>query len=209
MWRSTMKGIPSALATFVAVLAVGVAIAMAADGETSPGDGDRTVVVQTGPGLPELLEPFRRAKEARDRIPGGDPLEALAQTGDAQPGENPRLARRLHPAGDRDVFVWPKADGLCAQWGMAGVCFPLSRLRARGVLIGLSYRREASPQWELLVLARDGIGRVEVTFADGRVLSRAVEDNSVFLGNDSPPSAVTWSNPDGSRGFEELPEPSV
>jgi hypothetical protein len=89
------------------------------------------------------------------------------------------------------------------------VCFPLSRLRARGVLIGLSYRREASPQWELLVLARDGIGRVEVTFADGRVLSRAVEDNSVFLGNDSPPSAVTWSNPDGSRGFEELPEPSV
>jgi hypothetical protein len=201
-----MRSTATALIAIAAVLVAGVSIAVSASGDDPAPAGVGSAPVERVPAqLSDLIAAFDRSQADRDRIPGGDPLEALEQVGPAAPGENPRLARRLATAGGDEVFVWPSSRDVCVQWGMSIVCSPVSRLRDRGVIVGWSYTRDSAQQFEVVVLVRNGIPEVDIVREDGSRQSIPVPDNAVYVRAGSQPSAIVWTNPDGSRGSEEVP----
>jgi hypothetical protein len=205
-----IKHIPSLVAAAVTALVIGVALAFAGGAETedAPGAGaetDRVVVDALAPGLADLVTAFRRRQSAEDILPGGDPVEALKQIGDAQPGEAPTLARRLQPMGGGHVYVWPMADGVCAQWDSAITCGTIPDLRDDGALLGFTYTGGESARWDLLALVNDGIDKISIRLKNGQQVTPAVADNSVLVTLSVPPVEVRWMKPDGTVRSVEIP----
>src|SRR5215210_5360669 len=93
----------------------------------STADADRADVERVSPELPGLVSEFRRARTETDNMPG-DPVAALEESGDAQPGEDPALSRRLELAGGDHSYAWPMKNGVCYSWPAATGCSPTTLL---------------------------------------------------------------------------------
>ena len=156
---------------------------------------DRAAVALIAPEAPGLIAAFRRDQTASDRMPG-DPHDALAGVGEAQPGEQPGMSRRLAFAGGRGLHVWPKAHGLCYGADGGGGCFDTSFLRERGIAVGTSYSSETAVV-RVYGIARDGIESATFTLADGREVAVPIRDNG-FIADVPDPRALTWKDVDGS-----------
>jgi hypothetical protein len=176
----------------------------------SGADADRTDVERVSPELPELVNSFRRARSETDNMPG-DPVAALRQSGDAQPGEDPALSRRLELAGGQHAYAWPMRNGVCYSWPAATGCSPTAVLAEKGVLVGTSYVSESEgnlsgrpPGWQVFALARDGIGELRLALRDGSEITREVTNNGVLISLLTAPTKARWQNLDGTEGIQPL-----
>ena len=179
-----------------AALMAGGAIATAGD-DSHPRapSADRAAVTVISPDAPALVAAFRRDQRAEDRMPG-DPHDALVGVGEAQPGEQPSMSRRLSFADGRSIHVWPKAYGICYGADGGGGCFDTSFLRNRGMAVGTSYSSETDVV-RVYGIARDGVESAAFTLGDGRRVQVAIRDNG-FIADVPDPQALTWTNVDGS-----------
>jgi hypothetical protein len=172
-------------------------------------DPDRAAVERVSPELPELVSEFRRARNEADSIPG-DPVAALRQTGDAQPGEDPTLSRRLELADGQRSYAWPMRNGVCYSWPGAVGCTPTAVLAQKGVLVGTGYvSAEANPagkapEWQVFALARDGIRELRVALHDGSEIAREIRNNGVLVTLSQAPTEARWQNANGTIGLEPL-----
>jgi hypothetical protein len=179
------------------------------DAYASSADPDRAAVERVSPELPELVSEFRRARNEADSIPG-DPVAALRQTGDAQPGEDPTLSRRLELADGQRSYAWPMRNGVCYSWPGAVGCTPTAVLAQKGVLVGTGYvSAEANPagkapEWQVFALARDGISELRVALHDGSEITREIRNNGVLVTLSKAPTEARWQNPNGTIGLEPL-----
>ena len=181
---------------------------------SSGADADRTDVERVSPELPELLSAFRRPRLESDNMPG-DPVTALRESGDAQPGEDPALSRRLELPDGKHSYAWPMTNGVCYSWPGATGCSPTSVLANKGVLVGTSYVSDAEsdlsgrpPGWQVFALARDGISQLRLTLRDGSEISREVRNNAVLVSLSIGPTAAHWQDSDGAEGTQPLAGPS-
>jgi hypothetical protein len=204
---------PSLVAAAITALAVGTTFAIASGGDSAQdpsasGDAgaDQLAVEGVAPGLPSLVSAFRRTQLVSDKIPGGDASLALEQTGDAQPGENPNLARRLQPGGGGEAFVWPMSNGVCYQWSAAIACNPTATLEKEGASVGVLYTRGNPSELDVFILVRDGIGEVDIALQDGKRFARVVQDNAVRVTVTEQPTEVRFTQPDGTEGVVAVPK---
>jgi hypothetical protein len=205
-----MKRSPSVIAGLATALAVGVTLAIAQG--PGPGSGSSSVVRDAdgaglAPELPHLIAAFAREQTATDRLPG-DPVRALEEVGDAQPGESPQFARRLETGGTF-VYAWPKTNGVCYSWAGSAGCTPTSVLAGQGVVIGTRMTTDrqvsgAPREVTVAALARNGIKEIEFVFGDGRSTFRPVENNALLWHPPELPAAAQWENPSGTRGLRTL-----
>ena len=192
-----MRWRPAAAAALAALLASG-ALATAGD-EQHPeaASSDRAAVAAVSPDAPALIAAFRRDQTGQDRLPD-DAHASLVAAGEAQPGEQPGMARRLAFANERRLHVWPKAYGLCFGQGGSGGCFDTSVLRAQGMAVATSFSSETAVV-RVYGIARDGIASATFTLGDGRRVEVPVRDNG-FIADVPDPELLTWRNVDGSPG---------
>ena len=174
----------------------GGAVATAGD-EAHPqaASTDRAAVAAVAPEAPGLIAAFRRDQRSADRLPG-NPHGSLVGAGEAQPAEQPGMARRLAFANGRSVHIWPKAHGVCYGADGGGGCFDTAFLRERGIAVGTSYSSDTDVV-RVYGIARDGIGSVAFTLGDGRNVEVPVRDNG-FVADVPRPKALTWQNVDGT-----------
>jgi hypothetical protein len=182
------------------MLLAGAAVALAGDDSGGVPSPERAAVALIAPDAPDLIAAFRRDQRADDRMQG-DPQASLKRLGEAVPGEQPALARRLRFAEERSVHVWPHSGGVCYASDGSGGCFPTKLLRERGIVVGSTFSTETSVV-RVFGIARDGIDSATFTLADGRHVSVAIRDNG-FVADVPAPEALEWTNPDGSDGLEE------
>src|SRR6185503_18821845 len=102
-------------AALLAALVTGAAFALAGGDDSldvpTPGTDDRRAIDALAPDLSSLVSAFRREQQPDDVSVGSD--AALANLDDAQPGEDPRLSRRLDLSDGTHAYMWPMADGVC------------------------------------------------------------------------------------------------
>jgi hypothetical protein len=179
------------------------------DAYAGSADPDRAAVERVSPELPQLVSEFRRARNEADSIPG-DPAAALQQTGDAQPGEDPALSRRLELAGGRHTYAWPMENGVCYSWPGAVGCTPTAVLAQKGVLVGTGYVSAGAnpagkaPEWQVFALARDGISELHLALVDGSEITREIRNNGVLVTLPNAPTEARWQNPNGTTRLELL-----
>lgn len=206
-----MSRAPMLLAVAATVVAAGGGLAVA-DGRNS--DRDMPSSARSGPPrvgglapqLPDLIAAFRREQTAGDRLPG-NPVKALAELGDARPGESPHLARRLETA-NGPIYAWPEAGGVCYAWSGSAGCTPTQVLADQGVVVGLRVIGGVSGRpREVTVagLAQDGIDSVTLLFQNGRADNVAVNENGFLAAPSTIPTEVRWSGPGGTPGSRVLP----
>jgi hypothetical protein len=186
----------------VPAVVVGVALAVAGGGGSGPPDREDRAVEQVAPGLPTLVAAFRRSQKEGDKIPGEDPLQALAQIG-SLPGENPLLSRRLELVGGYHAYVWPANDSVCYSWSGASGCTSTSVLAQKGVLIGTN--SDGGSEVEVFGLARDGVSEIRFTLEDGSEVLAPVENNGALVRLPVMPLEARWKNPDRTNGRQRVP----
>jgi hypothetical protein len=195
----------AAAATLATALAGG-ALATAEDGlHPAAPSTDRVAVAAISPDAPALIAAFRRAQTADDRLPG-NPHASLVAAGEAQPGEQPGMARRLAFADGRTLPVWPKAYGLCYGADGGGGCFDTSLLRARGLAVATSFSSDTAVV-RVYAIARDGIESATFVLGDGREVEVPVRGNG-FIADVPDPKALRWRNVDGSLELHSTFVPS-
>jgi hypothetical protein len=182
-------------ATLAGLLGVGAIATADDDLHPAASSTDRAAVSAISPDAPALIAAFRRDQTAEDRLPG-DPHASLVSAGEAQPGEQPGMARRLAFADGRRLHVWPKAYGLCFGADGSGGCFDTSLLRARGMAVATSFSTDTAVV-RVYGMARDGIETATFTLGDGREVAVPVQDNG-FIADVPDPEALVWRNIDGS-----------
>lgn len=183
-------------AALVALL-TGGAIATAGDEQHPEATStDRAAVAAISPDAPALIAAFRRDQTAEDRLPDGS-HGSLVAAGEAQPGEQPGMARRLAFANDRTLHIWPKAYGICFGQTGSGGCFDTSLLRAQGVAVATSFSSDTAVV-RVYAIARDGIGSATFALGDGRRVEVPMRDNG-FIADVPDPRELTWTDVDGSQ----------
>ena len=185
------------MASLITAAVAGVTLTAANDaGEPAPAHTLATVGIDDG--LAQMVGVFRRPPEPADAAAAADMADALKRSGDATPGENPALLRRIDlPSGT--VYLWPKTGGVFASWGN---CVPTDVIQQRGVALSTEFRQRTDGSYSYVRvagIARDGIDTVTFRLQDGRDVSTTVQDNVFWLelGSDVP-EAARWIHPNGS-----------
>lgn len=198
-------------------VALAVLAALAISLSLTAAGGDEARAQAIDPEIEATLGAFRRERRAQDELPG-DPVATLRRTGDAQPGEDPSLSRRVDVAGSiRPAFLWPMASGVCysAPRGGSG-CIPIARIRGNGVEVAVNSAIRRKDLRYLYVrvfgITRDGVTAVTLGFAGGREVQAEVHDNVFFADLSDMPDEVRWQDSRGSHsepiagGFDSLEE---
>jgi hypothetical protein len=153
-----------------------------------------------------LIAAFRREQTPYDVMPG-NPVAALRETGDAQPGEDPSQSRRVHlPGASRPAYLWPMSAGVCHSAPSGGIgCAPTEAIQERGV--ALSVRSNIDPERgtyafaKIFGIARDGIDAVTFRFSDETTRTVNVQQNLLYVRFDDMPVEFAWS--DGANEHAE------
>jgi hypothetical protein len=146
-----------------------------------------------------LVGVFRDPPAPADAARAAEIADALNRSGDATPGENPALLRRVDlPSGS--VYLWPKTGGICASWGN---CVPTKVIEERGVALSTEFRQRQDGSYSdvrVAGIARDGIDTITFRLLSGRDVSTPIRDNAFWVefGSDVPDSA-SWVHPDGTH----------
>ena len=185
------------IASVVTAVVVGVTLTAASDGEkTAPASTPATAGLESR--LVRMVGIFRRAPSPGDAAKAADIADALNRSGDAVPGENPALLRRIDlPSGT--VHLWPKTGGICASWGN---CVPTEFLQERGVALSTEFRQRQDGSYSYVRvagIARDGIESVTFRLQDGRDVTASVRHNVLWLElGSNVPETARWMHPNGT-----------
>jgi hypothetical protein len=186
------------IASVVTAAVVGVTLTAANDAE----DPARTATLATA-GVEEklvrMVGVFRQPPASADAAAAAEIADALKRSGDATPGENPALVRRVDLSSG-SVHLWPKTGGICASWGN---CVPTEFIEERGVALSTEFRQRKDGSYSYVRvagIARDGIDTVIFRLQGGRDVTATIRDNVFWVefGSDVPESA-RWMHPNGTR----------
>jgi hypothetical protein len=192
--RVSLAGGVVVLATLL--VAVGVALAQDSGGESTTAQTPGPVAA-VSPELKDLLSVFRWEQTTADQLPG-DPMELLRESGDARPGENPELARRVELVTGVG-FVWPMDDGVCYSSPVGGDgCVPLSLVRERGIVLSTG-GVVGGPTTRVSGLARDGIASASILMAGFRAVPVVIRDNAFEVVVTGQPTEVVWTDTRGEH----------
>jgi hypothetical protein len=179
-----------------------VAIALVA-GSTGVADEGKAIAGSatdaTPPPVASVLGVFRVPAVPADTMPG-DTAEALKQSGDAQPGEDPSESRRID-LGGRPVYLWKMHGGVCFTSPGGDGCVPIQHIVQRGISLSVSGElRRSDMTYEhatLFGIVHDGVDVVRVAKADGSEIEVPVKENVFAVQLEDVPAAVRWDDADG------------
>lgn len=182
------------------LFAIGIATALADDperpAEPAPTENSKEPPVREVPeALKSDIGAFRQAQLGSDMPPGGS-SEKLAESGDAQPGENPELARLVKsPSTGETAHLWPMDDGVCVSAENVSGCSRLDDLKKSG---GVAKFVVTTPQGTRVVgFALDGVDEVRFETAKGQETTAAVSDNFFSVEVADSPVETRWVTPEG------------
>lgn len=195
-----------ALLAVIAGVAGGLAIDIVRDREDAPAPHR---AVQASAELKRLMAVFRRPQRAEDRLPARVVREFPA-SGDLQPGENLRGARRIDLGAGGAAFVWPKADGVCYGTRGPSGCFPTSLLERLGAVLASRSRYTLAgrpEQLSVFAVVADGVRTVRFTLDDRSDVTVRVRDNALWADFHRRPVEARWKDRDGRRHTMADPVP--
>lgn len=163
------------------------------DGNRPEGGAEQITSEAPAIGLAAAFSVFRRRQRRSDRL-SRSALLRLVTSPSRQPGEDASQARRSTQADGSIAYIWPMARGVCFAFDGGGTCAPLRTLAARGgeVVIG---QRSGDRTWNVRLgaLVADGVSRVQIRLADGKVRSCRVVESFCLRSYQQPVRQVTWS----------------
>lgn len=164
--------------------------------EVAPGEGAASAdpPVRSVPDVvADEMGVFRGSKRqpAAEWFISAAPLDALAKSGDALPGENPTLARSVEaPRSGHTGYLWPMRRGACFSVENAGGCASVDELQDAG---GVASTLIVTPAGTRVAgIAIDGIDEVRVMTRTGDEFVAPVTDNFFSLDVAGVPSEVRW-----------------
>jgi hypothetical protein len=130
----------------------------------------------------------------------GDTADALTQSRDGQPGEDPSDSRRVD-LGERPIYLWKMDGGVCFTSPGGDGCVPSQQIVKRGITLSVSGElRRTDMTYEyanVFGIAKDGIDTVRVVHVDGSEIKLPVEKNVFAVDLRDLPTEVRWEDAEG------------
>jgi hypothetical protein len=187
-------------------LAIGVALAVAADSNAPPQRPQPAPVVQTvSPAITAELAILNRAATPADALPAGFEGNPYHWLQERRAGANGALARRARMSRLGVVFLIPSSQGVC-MLNVAGT----ENICATPGEVALGEAEEAilcspslsSAEIEIGGILPDGTTTATVALSNGTTIPLAVEGNiyiADFPRSDPLPTKIEWISADGRR----------